>query len=181
MLRRVDTASVHFQPGVFGKGPVHLVVGRRSVQLGKKKWSRAEMTQWQTFQETWPAFLAMLDNRAYWRYRDRIYSENEGLNQEQVHALLVSRDQREQRRVERAVAMLQQGRQQAPPARGVIPDDVKQYVWQRDGGKCRHCGSEVELQFDHVIPVAMGGSSEPENLQVLCGPCNRRKGAGLTL
>ncbi|MCR6491541.1 HNH endonuclease [Cellulomonas sp. P24] len=62
-----------------------------------------------------------------------------------------------------------------------MPDDVKQFVWNRDGGRCRHCGAVYELQFDHVIPVAMGGSSVPENLQVLCGPCNRSKAAGLTV
>jgi 5-methylcytosine-specific restriction endonuclease McrA len=65
--------------------------------------------------------------------------------------------------------------------RDVIPDDVKQMVWLRDGGRCRQCGAQAELQFDHIIPVAMGGSSNPENLQILCGPCNRRKSAGLTI
>jgi 5-methylcytosine-specific restriction endonuclease McrA len=63
----------------------------------------------------------------------------------------------------------------------VISDDVKQLVWTRDGGRCRNCGSTVELQFDHVIPVSMGGNSEPDNLQILCGPCNRRKGPGITV
>ena len=62
-----------------------------------------------------------------------------------------------------------------------IPDDVKHLVWTRDRGSCRHCDATVELQFDHVIPVAMGGSSVPENLQILCGPCNRRKGATITV
>ena len=65
--------------------------------------------------------------------------------------------------------------------RDVIPDDVKHLVWMRDGGRCVHCGAQAELQFDHVIPVAMGGGSSPENLQILCGPCNRRKSAGLTI
>ena len=65
--------------------------------------------------------------------------------------------------------------------RDVIPDDVKQLVWMRDGGRCRNCGAQAELQFDHIIPVTMGGSSEPANLQILCGPCNRRKSAGLTM
>ncbi|WP_179483836.1 HNH endonuclease signature motif containing protein [Allobranchiibius huperziae] len=66
------------------------------------------------------------------------------------------------------------------PARGHISDEIKHYVWTRDHGRCRRCSSTVELQFDHVIPVAHGGSSAPENLQVLCGPCNRRKGMGVT-
>jgi 5-methylcytosine-specific restriction endonuclease McrA len=63
----------------------------------------------------------------------------------------------------------------------VIPDDVKQLVWMRDRGRCVHCGAQTELQFDHVISVAMGCSGNPENLQVLCGPCNRRKSAGLAI
>jgi 5-methylcytosine-specific restriction endonuclease McrA len=68
-----------------------------------------------------------------------------------------------------------------PRRRDVILDDVKQFVWMRDRGRCRNCGAQVELQFDHIIPFAMGGSSEPQNLQILCGPCNRRKSAGLTM
>lgn len=63
--------------------------------------------------------------------------------------------------------------------RGQIPDDVKQLVWHRDGGRCRGCGSAGELQYDHVIPVSMGGGSTEDNLQILCGPCNRRKGASV--
>jgi 5-methylcytosine-specific restriction endonuclease McrA len=78
------------------------------------------------------------------------------------------------------VAMGMQPQDQAQ-RRDVIPDDVKQLVWLRDGGRCRQCGVQAELQFDHIIPVAMGGSSNPENLQILCGPCNRRKSAGLTI
>jgi 5-methylcytosine-specific restriction endonuclease McrA len=57
---------------------------------------------------------------------------------------------------------------------------VKQFVFARDGGRCKQCGSTVELQFDHIIPVALRGGSTADNLQLLCGPCNRRKGAGLT-
>ncbi len=33
-----------------------------------------------------------------------------------------------------------------------IPQDVKNAVWQRDGGKCTQCGSTSYLEFDHIIP-----------------------------
>ena len=77
--------------------------------------------------------------------------------------------------------MVAMGERPQPSARGAIPDDVKQFVWTRDEGRCRNCGSQTELQFDHIIPVALGGATVAENLQVLCGPCNRRKSAGLTV
>ncbi len=46
-----------------------------------------------------------------------------------------------------------------PNPRLVIPDDVKMYVWKRDQGKCAKCGSQNNLEFDHIIPVSKGGSS----------------------
>lgn len=59
--------------------------------------------------------------------------------------------------------------------RRAIADDVKLLVWARDGGACVKCGSAKELHFDHVIPLARGGSDEAENIQILCRNCNLAK------
>jgi Holliday junction DNA helicase RuvB len=58
-----------------------------------------------------------------------------------------------------------------------IPDDVKMFVWQRDGGCCVECGGREKLEFDHIIPVSGGGSNTARNIQLLCENCNRSKGA----
>ena len=33
-----------------------------------------------------------------------------------------------------------------------IPEDVRDAVWRRDEGKCTKCGSNENLEFDHIIP-----------------------------
>lgn len=58
-----------------------------------------------------------------------------------------------------------------------IPQDVKIAVAARDQGRCRQCGSTQELHYDHVIPWSKGGANTVNNIQLLCGPCNRAKGA----
>jgi 5-methylcytosine-specific restriction endonuclease McrA len=58
-----------------------------------------------------------------------------------------------------------------------IPSEVKIQVWKRDEGKCVECGSNEKLEYDHIIPISMGGSNTFRNLQLLCEPCNRRKSA----
>lgn len=60
-----------------------------------------------------------------------------------------------------------------------LPDAVRLFVWQRDQGKCVKCGSTAKLEFDHVIPLAKGGSNTERNIQLLCELCNRTKGASI--
>jgi 5-methylcytosine-specific restriction endonuclease McrA len=46
--------------------------------------------------------------------------------------------------------------------------------------RCAYCRADlrkVQRHLDHIMPLARGGSNGPENLQYLCEPCNRSKGA----
>lgn len=56
-----------------------------------------------------------------------------------------------------------------------IPQDVMDKVWNRDGGKCVKCGSQENLEFDHLIPVSKGGATTYRNMQLLCKKCNIEK------
>jgi len=58
-----------------------------------------------------------------------------------------------------------------------IPQHVKDRVWNRDGGQCKECGSNEDLEFDHIIPHVKGGANTYRNIQLLCEPCNRKKSA----
>jgi hypothetical protein len=67
---------------------------------------------------------------------------------------------------------------------GKITDEVKRIVWKRDGGTCQECYTELtpgvdRPEYDHVIPWSLGGDGDVDNVQVLCKPCNARKGATL--
>ena len=60
-----------------------------------------------------------------------------------------------------------------------ISQSVKDKVWNRDGGRCIECGSNEDLEFDHIIPHSKGGANTYRNIQLLCEPCNRIKSAKL--
>ncbi len=37
---------------------------------------------------------------------------------------------------------------------------------------CVNCGSAENLEWHHRIPLAMGGTTDPENMEVLCKTCH---------
>ena len=52
-------------------------------------------------------------------------------------------------------------------------------IFLRDHNSCQYCGGSLprnELNLDHVIPRAQGGTSIWENVVCSCHPCNRKKG-----
>ena len=56
----------------------------------------------------------------------------------------------------------------------------KQLLYGRQDGKCKGCLTNFSirnLEIDHIIPQSQGGGHELENLQLLCGYCNRMKGS----
>ncbi len=55
----------------------------------------------------------------------------------------------------------------------------KHVLFGQQEGRCNGCRSAFEfrhLEVDHVIPQSGGGTDHIENLQLLCGHCNRVKG-----
>src|SRR6266849_6461242 len=54
-----------------------------------------------------------------------------------------------------------------------INPKVRLAVLDRDGQQCLLCGATEDLETDHIIPVADGGSSDIENLQTLCHHCHQ--------
>ena len=58
----------------------------------------------------------------------------------------------------------------------------KKELYNEQNGRCVVHGGPVpigKMQVDRIIPGAHGGRYEPGNVQLLCGPCNQRKGARL--
>jgi 5-methylcytosine-specific restriction endonuclease McrA len=61
---------------------------------------------------------------------------------------------------------------------------TKMRVVRRDNYTCQRCGKHLqdnEVEFDHIIPHAKGGSCEEHNIRLTCFDCNRNKSDGFEL
>ncbi len=55
---------------------------------------------------------------------------------------------------------------------------LRQAILLRDQYTCRACGLVGgELELDHIVNVARGGTDDPANLQILCRSCHAAKTA----
>lgn len=62
-----------------------------------------------------------------------------------------------------------------------IPDAVRARVRQQADNRCGYCLSPQRLvlgllEIDHIVPTALGGSDDEDNLWLACRLCNGYKG-----
>ena len=66
-----------------------------------------------------------------------------------------------------------------PTERITWPKGLKRRLMRRQDNTCTYCGNRrraTSMDIDHITPVVRGGSNDESNLQVICRPCNLRKG-----
>jgi hypothetical protein len=179
MIRRVDNARVGWS-GWRKNSPrvqASFYLGNKTYIIGKR--TREEMESMELESQSRPVCFCNVGEKYYWKYKGRFFVENDCQSSDDVLALLATRDLRQEQQLKRAKMIAGSGSLSGTGVRRSIPDDLKLLVWTRDGGSCAKCGSNNELQYDHVIPLSQGGATSEENLQVLCGPCNRAKGTSV--
>jgi hypothetical protein len=125
-----------------------------------------------------PVSIVSCGNRTWWLFEGTFYWTDEGHDARDMLALIRDRERRAGRKLERAHTLLKLD-SNPEPRRQPIPKEVRRAVFERDGGKCVECGGNFDIQFDHIIPFALGGATSVENLQLLCSSCNLEKSDSL--
>lgn len=55
---------------------------------------------------------------------------------------------------------------------------LRQWVYERDNGRCQYCDGRVELygcHIHHVLELNQGGTNHPSNLKTLCVGCHKER------
>jgi 5-methylcytosine-specific restriction endonuclease McrA len=178
VLRADKNAEVVIVPWTF----MGMFTGRYAVQSGRRifyaRWKRDGIDAVRETQQREPVAMIQNGKRTLWHFHDDFYWDDDGLAGEDIKALVLQRERRLQQRLQTARSLMRV-EEAGYPTRIPIPSDVRRAVFERDGGKCVACDSNFDLQYDHVLPVSLGGATTVENLQLLCADCNRRKSNAL--
>ena len=122
-----------------------------------------------------PSPLIVADQARYYAlHKNRLWSSTRMFSDEQWLGLIANALNREEARLTALTV------RNAPDRRLAIPSSVRVEVWKRDGGRCSRCDSRERLEFDHIIPLSLGGSNTSRNIELLCEMCNRAKAASIS-
>jgi len=122
-----------------------------------------------------------LEEDKHYLYKGSIYKFNRGdYSDDEMLFQIMELEDKERQKFERLKHKFTTAQEEEKkPKREPIPEDVRIAVWRRDEGKCSKCGSREKLEYDHIVPVAKGGSNTARNIELLCEQCNRSKSANI--
>jgi HNH endonuclease len=140
---------------------------------------RATIAQWEAGEQ------ARIASHRFWIFRGKLVEVDgwESAGRDEIVTRVkhkVLKEEKLLKRLEREIELmrvLEEGSESLRRARERIPLAVRTFVFLRDGGRCRNCGSTENIQYDHIIPVARGGGNTEDNIEILCQICNQQKGA----
>jgi len=120
--------------------------------------------------------LITIFEEPFWLYQNLFYRAPLDLDSEEILLLIKEQELKKTKKLEKLRKLTEVSDQlDKASSRERIPEEVQMFVWRRDEGKCVKCGSQENLEYDHVIPVSRGGANTARNIQLLCEPCNRGK------
>jgi HNH endonuclease len=175
MLRVDNKAQLVKLPWTLGR----VLSGHRyAVQSGRKimelRWSKAQVGAAQQAQAAEPVQVLRDGKRNLWQFSGDFYWDDDGLGADDVKALVLQRKRRLEQKLQSARSLMR-AEENGRPTRAPIPTELRRAVFERDGGRCVECGGAFDIQYDHILPVAHGGATTLQNLQLLCAECNRGK------
>ena len=117
MIRRVDNVTVeaNARHPWTKRVSLSLHIGRATLPLGRRL--RSEVETMMLTSRSFPVFYGQMRPKSYWRYKGRFFVDNDRLDVEDIHALLATRDRRQEMQIQSAKAFLQGGM----PHRSGIP------------------------------------------------------------
>jgi excisionase family DNA binding protein len=126
-----------------------------------------------------PVSLTTRNGLRWWWHRDRFWWADAKLSADEVEWMILTRDlasEHQREKLEQARAGIL-GRKGAVSAEDAVPEEVRREVWMRDRGRCVDCDISWSVAFDHLLPLAVGGSNTAANLELRCRPCQQRRRA----
>lgn len=129
-------------------------------------------TQYQDYRAAYKARPEYNAEQAAWQRAARARPEVVAANNESKRKWRNSKPEAEKamRQTRRALERSANGRHTG--------EDIKR-IYSDQCGKCACCRKKVGdvYDVDHIMPLALGGTNWPSNIQILCKKCNNRKGA----